>query len=107
MYKFRVQVRNFAIHSTVSIPPHVEYLLTEKGKDLLLMFFEIGKIAFGINYGGRKAEEGKAVATAIQAYKDGLFRIFLGEEELTDLSQRITLFEGDSLTFIKLTMLSR
>ena len=49
---------------------------------------EIGKIAFGINYGGKEAEEEKAVENAIQAYKDGLVRIFLGEEELDDLEKK-------------------
>ena len=67
---------------------------------------EIGKIAFGINYGGKEAEEEKAVENAIQAYKDGLVRIFLGEEELDDLEKKIELSEGDSVTFIRLTTLS-
>lgn len=67
---------------------------------------EIGKIAFGINYGGRRADEEKALDTALQAYEDGIFRIFLGEHELNDLTESISINEGDSLTFVRLTMLS-
>ena len=67
---------------------------------------EIGKIAFGINYGSKKAEEDLAVQTAIQAYEDGLVRIFLNQEELGDIGQEITVSEGDCLLFIKMTMLS-
>lgn len=67
---------------------------------------EIGKIAFGINYGNKEAEEDLAVQTAIQAYEDGLVRIFLNQEELGDIGQEITVSEGDCLLFIKMTMLS-
>lgn len=67
---------------------------------------EIGKIAFGINYGGKEANEEEAVAVAIQAFEDGLVRIFQGEEELTELEQKIELQENDLLTFIRLTMLA-
>lgn len=67
---------------------------------------EIGKIAFGINYGSKTADEAEAVATALQAYEDGLFRIFVGDEELSELSQSISLSEDSTLTFIRLTMLT-
>jgi len=67
---------------------------------------EIGKIAFGINYGGKEADEQRAVETALQAYEDGLVRIFIGEEEAGVLSDKVILNEGDSVTFIKLAMLS-
>ncbi len=67
---------------------------------------EIGKIAFGINYGDRKADEDEAAGVALQAFEDGLVRIFKGNEELTDLAQNIDLQENDLLTFIRLTMLA-
>ena len=67
---------------------------------------EIGKIAFGINYGGKEADEKKAVEVAIQAYEDGLVRIFKGEDELTELGQSIDVKENDLFTFIRLTMLA-
>ncbi len=67
---------------------------------------EIGKIAFGINYGGKEADEKTAVEVATQAYEDGLVRIFKGEDELTELDQCIDVKENDSFTFIRLTMLA-
>ena len=67
---------------------------------------DIGKIAFGINYGGREQEMDKAVSNALQAYKDGIYRVFLNDNELDNLDGTIELKENDSLTFIKLTMLA-
>lgn len=67
---------------------------------------EIGKIAFGLNYGGKTADEKAALENALQSYEDGLYRIFIGENELGSLSDRISLSESDSVTFIRLTMLT-
>ncbi|MBQ4283292.1 MAG: hypothetical protein IJB96_05120 [Lachnospira sp.] len=67
---------------------------------------EIGKIAFGINYGGKTACENEAVESAVTAYEDGLVRIFKGEDELTELNQPIDIKENDGFTFIRLTMLA-
>lgn len=67
---------------------------------------ETGKFAFGINYGGKQADEAEAVKTAVQGFEDGLVRIFLFDEELTELDAPLTLHEGDQLTFLRLTMLT-
>ena len=67
---------------------------------------EIGKIAFGINYGEKMADEASAAENALQAYEDGLFRIFIGENEAGELSSGINISEGEMVTFIKLTMLT-
>lgn len=67
---------------------------------------QIGKIAFGINYGGKEADEEEAVKNALLAYEDGLFRIFLGDMEAGTLEDKISLDENGEVTFIKLTMLS-
>lgn len=66
----------------------------------------IGKIAFGINYGGREYDSGKAAENALQAFQDGLYRIFLNDHELEELDGELNLIENDSLTFIRLTMLA-
>ncbi len=66
----------------------------------------VGKIAFGINYGSKPADEQQAVACALQAYEDGLFRIFIGERECGGQADAIDLKENDSVTFIRLTMLT-
>ncbi len=66
----------------------------------------VGKIAFGINYGGREQDTGRAVDNALQSFEDGLYRVFLNEQELENLDENLDLHDGDSLTFIRLTMLT-
>jgi len=67
---------------------------------------EIGKIAFGINYGEKTAAEKDAVEVAIQAFKDGLVRIFKDEEELANLDEIIDVKEADKFTFVRLAFLA-
>ncbi len=65
---------------------------------------DIGKIAFGINYNGKPAEPYTSYQNAITCYEDGLFRVFLDGEELTELDAPITVAENSVITFIRLTM---
>ncbi len=67
---------------------------------------EIGKFAFGVHYNDREVDEAKAVETAIEAFKDGLVRIFKGSAELTELDGVIDVSDGDTFTFVRLTMLT-
>lgn len=67
---------------------------------------QIGKIAFGIAYGDKKPDVAQAVETAVTGFEDGLFRVFLGDDELTELDEKVTFAEGDEITFIRLTMLA-
>lgn len=66
----------------------------------------VGRIAFGIDWNGTPADPAKAVETALQAYKDGLFRVFQNDGEISGLDTPLSITEGDTLTFIRLTMLS-
>ncbi len=65
-----------------------------------------GKIGFGSIYNENKADPAKAVDTAIRAFEDGLFALFVEEEECTSLGQSITLSEQAIITFIRLTFLA-
>jgi hypothetical protein len=67
---------------------------------------EAGKFAFGFHYNTNEITEEKAVSTALEAVRDGVVRIFQDNELLEDLNQTVTVQEGDTFTFIKLTMLS-
>lgn len=67
---------------------------------------EIGKFAFGVHYNDREVDEAKSVETAIEAFGDGLVRIFKGSDELTELDGSIDISDGDTLTFVRLTMLT-
>lgn len=75
-------------------------------KDSIEKMAEVGKIAFGISYGEKVPDVEEAVDTAVSAFQDGLYRIFLDGEELSDLRQDIVLGEDVELTFIRLTMLA-
>jgi hypothetical protein len=65
-----------------------------------------GKVSFGVNYGEKDADFEKAAENAIQSYEDGIFRIFIDEEEAGTLDETIRITEDTSLTFIRLTMLA-
>ena len=67
---------------------------------------DIGKIAFGINYGEKKPDLQKAVENALQAFEDGIYRVFINDKELSAPDEKIEICEGDTLTFIKLTLLA-
>lgn len=66
----------------------------------------IGKIGFGIPYGSREADPQEAVETAIQGFEDGLFRFFLADREIESLDVPLELKEGDTITIIRLVMLT-
>ena len=65
-----------------------------------------GKVAFRRIWKDVKANETKAVETALAAFEDGLFRVLMDEEELTDLDAEIDIKEGAVFTFIRLTFLA-
>ena len=67
---------------------------------------KIGKVSFGTIYSDKKADPGKAVINAIQCWEDGLVRVFMDEEELTDLDAPLTIEAQSVLTFIRLTFLA-
>ncbi|MBR6158433.1 MAG: hypothetical protein IKQ27_15870, partial [Lachnospiraceae bacterium] len=54
----------------------------------------------------KKPDLQQAIETALQAFEDGIYRVFLNEEELTALDQQITLNAEDTLTFVRLTLLA-
>lgn len=80
----------------------VRYLTTEEVDNQATT----GRVAFGLNYNGRLATHASAIENALQAYADGIFRIFVGENEAGVLDSPIELHEGDTLSFVRLTMLA-
>ncbi len=68
-------------------------------------FSRFGKIAFGVLYGDKEADEDKAIETALQAFEDGLYRIFQDEESLESLDRTLEIKEDSKFMFVKLTML--
>ncbi len=67
---------------------------------------QVGKIAFGIPFGQKEADSAKAVDAALLAFTDGLYRFFVGEQEIRELDAPLQLQEGDTIAIIRLTMLT-
>jgi hypothetical protein len=65
-----------------------------------------GKVGFGTRYDDRQANEADAIAAAILAFEDGLYRVFIHDEEATVLDANIDIRDGDDIAFIKFTMLA-
>lgn len=80
----------------------VPYLTDEKISDLS----ETGKISFGVDYNGQKQDLEKAIENALQSYEDGIYRVFVNDEEVGEIESEINLKENDELTFVRLTMLA-
>ncbi|MBQ9117494.1 MAG: hypothetical protein IJY04_10775 [Clostridia bacterium] len=67
---------------------------------------EVGRIAFGLSYSEKRADEKKSIDAAILAFSDGIYRVFKAETECTELDAPLTVADGDSFTFIRLVMLA-
>lgn len=65
-----------------------------------------GKINFNLDYCKQHQDINIALENVFSAFNDGLFRIFLNDNELSSLDEGINLQEGDQLTFIRLVMLA-
>lgn len=67
---------------------------------------ELGKVSFGNGYNDTKQNLNKALEIAYLAYEDGIYKVFIGENEAGVLDKPLELKEDDILTFIKFTMLA-
>jgi hypothetical protein len=95
-----IQVQEF--NATKSETNMVSFLTNEEIEQQVYA----GKVGFGTKYSDQKADLQTAVRVAIQAFEDGLYRVFINEKESLVLDERLGLQENDQLTFIKLTMLA-
>ncbi len=67
---------------------------------------EDGKVGFKAIYGEQPADEDSAVAAALLGFEDGLYRVFVRQEEVTGLDVPLTLADGDEVVFMRFTMLA-
>ena len=65
-----------------------------------------GKVDMGGQDLGQSVDEPAAIATAIEAFTDGLFLVVLDGEELKEIDQRIRVLPESRITFVRLTMLA-
>jgi hypothetical protein len=67
---------------------------------------EKGKIGFGDIANTTLAIEQEAIENALLGFKDGLFVVFVDDEEIKKLDLKLTLTEKATITFLRLTFLT-
>lgn len=67
---------------------------------------ENGKVGFGAIYHDGKPNLATAIDTALLAYRDDLYRVFINDEEIKMLDEPLSLKGHDDITLIRLTMLA-
>ena len=67
---------------------------------------EEGRVKFASRYGENHDTPERALQVMLQAFADGLVRIFVDGEEVTDLDAALSLKEGSEVVFLRLTFLS-
>lgn len=95
-----------ATYNSKSVDTDDEDRIQTPQKEYLQALTETGKAGFGSIYNDKKANETLAVENALQAFEDGIFAVFYGDEEITSLSQTIDLSTLQTFTFIRLTFLA-
>ncbi|MFB9110753.1 hypothetical protein ACFFVK_19405 [Flavobacterium gyeonganense] len=75
-------------------------------ENYLPILTDTGKVGFGAIYNHNKVNLVKAQENALQAFEDGMYAIFYGDDQLETLHQEINLEENKAITFIRLTFLA-
>ena len=65
-----------------------------------------GKIGFGARYNAKQQNLEEAIDNALQSFEDGLYRVFINDEEVRQPDEPLSLQEGARLAFFRLTMLA-
>ncbi|MEM6773157.1 MAG: hypothetical protein AAF597_21470, partial [Bacteroidota bacterium] len=65
-----------------------------------------GKIGFGDLENRTLAVEEQSIEVARQGFLDGLFTVFVDEDEITELETPLSLTDASVITFLRLTFLS-
>ena len=65
-----------------------------------------GKVSFGFKYRDVEIDRKNAENVALLAFKDGLFAVFINDNEIESLDNHLDLKKDDIVTFIRFTMLT-
>jgi len=65
-----------------------------------------GKVGFSNVYNDQNADEQTAIDNALLAFQDGIYCIFIDDEQIEKLTTLINLREDSVLTFVRLTFLA-
>jgi len=82
----------------------IEEIETEK-EEIAAQAVE-GRVKFADRYGQNNDTPDRALQVMLQAFADGLVRIFVDEEEVTELDADLSLKEGSEVVFLRLTFLT-
>jgi len=96
----RQQVRAF--NEKIEKKPMISFLLKEE----INQKTKTGKVGFGNIYNDEKADEQAAIDNALLAFQDGIYCVFIDEEQIEKLDQSIVLKSESVLTFVRLTFLA-
>ncbi len=75
-------------------------------ENYLPILTDTGKVGFGALYNHNKVDLAKAQENAIQAFEDGLYAVFYGDDQLETLTEEIDLSQNKPITFVRLTFLA-
>jgi hypothetical protein len=81
-------------------------LLRALSPDQIAAGLAAGKVSAGGSELDQKVDPEQAVATALEAFADGLYLVVLDETEVTDLDAPLPLAASSRLTFVRLAMLA-
>ncbi|MGY3779534.1 hypothetical protein [Isobaculum melis] len=95
--------QNVEKYNEKPIEEHLFYYLLEED---LQSAAKNGKIDFGERKNKKEQPIEQAIENALLSFKDGLYLVFIEEQEVKDLEAPLIIEEGNVLTFIKLTMLA-
>ena len=65
-----------------------------------------GKVSFGDRQNRIKADKDDAIENAILAFEDGIFVVFIDDEEIKALDTKIEVTEKSEIVFMRLTFLT-
>lgn len=100
---------------TIVVQQQVQLFNARKTSDNILPYLESadiatqakrGKVSFGASYNEQTVDENTAIETALQAFEDGLFYIFINDQKIEHLTEAIILTDETSLLFLRLVALT-
>jgi len=81
--------------------PLFQYLTSDELEDSA----KTGKVGFNDRKNEKTQDAGKAVENALQCFDDGIFKLFINDQE-AGFGETINLNENDEITFMRLVMLA-
>lgn len=114
-YRISTEVKTLADLIRAAVTNEVERFNNSRTEPKLFAFLtpadiqaqsKDGKIGFGNLANTDEADLEQAIEVALQAHADGVFLVFIDDDEIRSLDDEITLTEGSEVTFLRLTFLT-